>query len=348
MAKSAHQARRQAQESGRAAYKVNRLRVSKLLEENKDLLSKVLSDFMTAEKMNQVALSALSQDVNLLMCTDTSILACVMTSAQLGLSPDPLLGEIFFSCTVINKTTPDQQFECQLMIGYRGLISLAYRSGIVKTIEARPVFLSTDLFDYEFGLNEKLVHRPNAVVTHDSKKVAAGARKNENISYFYCLIRFKDGGHVFDVMTKEDVEYVRDESNNYKNTAEEDRANTIWGRFFKEMGQKTVLRRLMKFIPMSTEVKRAIGLDDHADAGIQKTSLLLVDTMPDKFGEAVAAEVVENKMIKKDAERARQVSMSKEVGTEAAASLRSIMADKKKKLPAKKKRAPKKAAATTK
>jgi recombination protein RecT len=94
---------------------------------------------------------------------------------------------------------------------------------------------------------------------------------------------------VFRVMTRAQVEAVRNESKNYKYAR--NKAETVWAKHFEEMGCKTVLRRLMKYVPLSPEFSRAIALDEAADAGIQNTSIEFIDQMPE-FTEDVAHEIV--------------------------------------------------------
>ncbi|WP_413462671.1 hypothetical protein [Kingella kingae] len=36
------------------------------------------------------------------------------------------------------------------------------------------------------------------------------------------------------------------------------------------MAKKTVIRRLYKYLPVSKEIQRAVGLDEQAEAGIDK------------------------------------------------------------------------------
>jgi hypothetical protein len=71
------------------------------------------------------------------------------------------------------------------------------------------------------------------------------------------MARFKDGGFHWDYMTVKEVEAIRDKGNG-KN-------NPVWKDYFTEMGKKTAIRRIAKFLPMS--VQRAAMVEDLVDAG---------------------------------------------------------------------------------
>ena len=165
-------------------------------------------------------------------------------------------------------------------------------------VQARAVFKG-DEFEFEMGLNERLVHRPK------------GNKNPAEITHFYSIVRMKEGGYVMNVMTREEVEKIRNESANYKFAYKKE--DTVWGKYFEEMGCKTVLRRIMKYVPMSSEVMRAIGQDELADIGKQNFSADILE-MPEideeikdeALNEVVKddaiqdAEIVEEELFKKD------------------------------------------------
>lgn len=83
-------------------------------------------------------------------------------------------------CCRSETKTKSQAKNVQLIIGYRGMIDLARRSRQIASLSARVVREGDD-FSFEFGLEEKLVHRPgeneDAQVTH----VYAVARLNRSL-----------------------------------------------------------------------------------------------------------------------------------------------------------------------
>ena len=80
-----------------------------------------------------------------------SLFASILHCAELGLNPSELVGEFFF-IPFKNTITP--------IIGYKGLITLLYRSNKIKKVWTEVVFDGDD-FEYELGINPKLTHIPS-------------------------------------------------------------------------------------------------------------------------------------------------------------------------------------------
>lgn len=216
--------------------------VRSALEKMKPQLSMALPRHLTPERLLRVTMTAVQNTPKLLECDRTSLFAAVMTSAQLGLEPDGVLGQAYL--------VPFRG-KVQFIPGYRGLITLARNSGEISSIQAHEV-CEHDHFDYAYGLDERLEHRP-----------AEGERGE--ITHFYAYAKFKDGGSVFEVMARHQVERIRDNSEGYKAFKNGHIKTTPWETNFVEMGRKTLIRRLAKFLPMS--VQRAVAIEDAYDSG---------------------------------------------------------------------------------
>ena len=285
------------------AIKERKQKVGTLLQNYLPQLAEALPKILTPEKMMRVALTAMNKNPKLLECTNTSLIGSILTSAQLGLLPDEILGEAYL---IPFKNTRANRMECQFMIGYKGLCTLAYRSGVVQSVQARAVFKG-DEFEFEMGLNERLVHKPK------------GNKNPAEITHFYSIVRMKEGGYVMNVMTREEVEKIRNESANYKFAYKKE--ETVWGKYFEEMGCKTVLRRIMKYVPMSSEVMRAIGQDELADIGKQNFSadILEMPEIDEEIKDEALNEVVKDDAIQ-DAEIVNEELFNKEEQTKKAES----------------------------
>ena len=282
--------------------RVRKEKVSKLLQGYLPNLAQALPKFLTPEKMMRVALTAMNKNPKLLECTQSSLIGSILTSAQLGLLPDDVLGEAYL---IPFNNTRKGVVECQFMVGYKGLCTLAYRSGVVQSVQARAVFKG-DEFEYEFGLNEKLYHVPK------------GNKNPAEITHFYAVVRMKDGGHVFNVMTKEEVEQIRNESANYKFAKYKD--STVWGKYFEEMGCKTVLRRMMKYVPMSSEIARAVNLDEQGDYAGQNfaSELLEIPEIEDEdLKEEMRNEIFEDAKIIEEEKKQEELFNSTQDGKKA-------------------------------
>ena len=135
--------------------------------------------------------------------------------------------------------------------GYRGFIALARNSGLITSINAQTVHRN-DHFEYAYGLNERLEHIP------------AGGDRGE-ITHFYAYAKFKDGGHHFDVMSRGEVDAVRDRSESYQAYMAGKAEDSAWVNGYAEMGKETVLRRIAEHLPLA--VRKAAALADLHEAG---------------------------------------------------------------------------------
>ncbi len=236
--------------------------VKKFFEAQRSTLAAVLPKHVSADRMLKIALGALRTTPKLLNATTETLMGAVVQCSQLGLEPNTPLGHAYlipFDNRRKNVT------EVQIVLGYKGLIDLARRSGQVVSIAAHEV-CERDEFDYAYGLDERLVHRP-----------ALGERGR--VIAFYAVAKLKDGGHAFEVMSRQQIEEIRDASQNYKFA--KDKASTVWGQHFVEMGRKTVLRRLFKYLPVSIEMASAAALDDMSARGVSQN--LDINTLDGEF-----------------------------------------------------------------
>lgn len=220
--------------------------VANALKRIQGSLAAALPAHIKAERMIRIVLGSIRKTPRLAECELRSLLGAVMVSAQLGLEPDGTLGEAYL--------VPYGK-ECQLIPGYKGLMKLARQSGQVSSIAARAVH-ERDHFLFEFGLNEKLEHRPYA-----------GGDSPGELTWVYAIARLRDGGVHLDVMSRADVEKIRDKSQGYQ-AAKKYNKQTPWDDHFDEMAKKTVVRRLCKMLPSSVELSRAVAMDEAADRGV--------------------------------------------------------------------------------
>jgi recombination protein RecT len=217
-----------------------------LLEKSRDQIERALPKHVTAERMMRLALTEARRIPKLLDCDQISLMGAVIQAAQLGLEPGGVLGH----CYLIPF-----KGQVQFIVGYRGMLELAMRSPLVEKITARAVY-EGDEFVYEFGLGEKLVHKPKMT-----------PHKDAQLTYVYAVVFLKDGSKQFDVMSRDDVDAIR---------ARSMAANSgPWVSDYEAMAKKTVVRRLFKFTPVSIEIQQAVGLDEAAERGEQDNSKVI-------------------------------------------------------------------------
>jgi recombination protein RecT len=229
--------------------------VKTFFESQKATLAAVLPKHVSPDRMLKIALGALRTTPKLMECTVESLMGAVVQCSQLGLEPNTPLGHAYLIPFEKKKKQGGDwvtdKVETQIVIGYKGLIDLARRSGQVVSIAAHAVH-ENDHFDYAYGLDEKLEHKP--AMTTRGRVIA-----------FYAVAKLVGGGHAFEVMSAEQVNEIRDASQNYKFAR--DKSKTVWGQHYEEMGRKTVLRRLFKYLPVSIELATAAAIDDVGGRG---------------------------------------------------------------------------------
>lgn len=206
------------------------------LELRKQALQGVLPRHLTPERVVKVALVAYNKTPKLRECTMESLFLAIMQAAELGLEPGGALGHAYL--------VPYKD-QCQLIPGYRGLIELARRSGEIESIEAHVVH-ERDKFTLRFGLNAALDHEPH--LEGDPGEMR----------FVYAVAKLKGGATQFEVMTKDQVDKIKSRSRASNNGP--------WVTDYEEMARKTVVRRLIKYLPLSTEraepLAKALELED--------------------------------------------------------------------------------------
>jgi recombination protein RecT len=229
-----------------------------LLEQSKKQMAMALPKHLTADRLLRVAMTSIQKNPKLLDCTQQSLLACVMTCAQLGLEPDQFLGQAYL--------VPYGNV-CTLIPGYRGYIALARRSGEVQSVSSQVVY-DNDRFLLQYGIEEKLEHTP-----------ADGDRGN--VKGAYVIFKYKDGAYSFDYMSKGDIDKIRKRSKAANDGP--------WVSDYDEMAKKTVIKRHVKLAPLSVEFAHAVALEDRANMGESQADLLGMDN-----GDVIDTEPIED------------------------------------------------------
>ncbi len=204
-----------------------------------DQLRNALPANITPERMSRIALTALSKDSKLAESTPQSFMGALLTSAQLGLECNTPLGQAYL-IPFWNKKAG--YIETQFQIGYQGTIDLCYRTGQYKKIIARIVY-EGDEFDYSYGLEEKLMHRPH--------------EKTDKPIYVYALYELCNGASAFEVMSWEAVQrHAKKYSQSVKSGF-----SSPWTTDPESMAKKTVLKKVLKYAPKTVEVAEAVNSD---------------------------------------------------------------------------------------
>lgn len=216
---------------------------------------------LTPGRLLRVVYTALSKNPDLYECTETSLIGAVMTAAQLGLMPDGTLGMAYLIPYYNGRT---RKKEAQFQAGYRGLMQLARRSGQIATIEA-VVVRRSDAFEFARGTESFIRHTPNMqAVEQVPEGDDAGLWKlhhGEPIVAVYAVAKLTNGETQFEVMPTHEVERLRFDSSK---AAERGPWVTHW----PAMARKTAVKRLLPYLPVSTDAHRAVNLDDLGSSGV--------------------------------------------------------------------------------
>ena len=121
--------------------------VRDLLEKSKSEIAKALPKSITPERIARIALTTLRKNPALLDCDPSSFLGAVMQASQLGFEIDDNLGYVYL-VPFFNKKT--KRKEIQLIIGYRGLIELARRSGQLISIKSQSLINQGNILTLPF------------------------------------------------------------------------------------------------------------------------------------------------------------------------------------------------------
>jgi recombinase, phage recT family len=190
-----------------------------------------LPKHVNSERFVRIAITTIRQNPKLAQCNQESLLGALMVSAQLGLEPG-VLGQ----CYLIPYGR-----ECQFQIGYKGMIELLRRSGQLKDIYAYSVY-ENDEFEMTYGLNRDLKHKPNL-------------QNKGNFIGCYCVAVLKDDARAFEYMTKEEIEaHGKKFSKTY--------GNGPWKTDFEAMAHKTVVKKMLKWLPVSVEFLEMASKDE--------------------------------------------------------------------------------------
>lgn len=221
-------------------------------------IQQVMPRTMSPDRMFQLAMSAYNSTPKLAECSPASVLSCVMKCAALGLEPSAVdgLGRAYILPYRNGKT---RRMEAQFMLGYKGMLDLARRSGEVRSIHAQAVYMGDEFSNWEdeTGQHFRFV---NNDVDHSP----------DRLTHVYVNAQLKDGGFVFEVMTKREVDAIRARS--------KAKDYGPWVTDYEAMALKTVIRRSFRYLPVSVEAKSAASADETTpDYGIGSRDVFEVE-----------------------------------------------------------------------
>ncbi|MGP9819239.1 recombinase RecT [Salinarimonas sp. NSM] len=200
------------------------------------------------ERFMRVVLTAVNGNPDLLAADRRSLFSSAMKAAQDGLLPDGRDGALVIYNTKVKVKNPETGREenewikaVQWMPMIGGILKKVRNSGELKSIRAHVVH-AKDRFEVVLGDEERIVHEP---VVFGEQGPPIGA---------YAIAETSDGGVYREFMSREEIERVRSVSRA--------KDSGPWSQWWGEMARKTVLRRLAKRLPMSSDLDDLIRRDD--------------------------------------------------------------------------------------
>ena len=194
------------------------------------------------ERLVRVALTACVQNPALFNCSRESLMQATMQSASLGLMPDGVMGQAYL-IPYGEKAT--------FQIGYQGILELAMRTDRIAAIIADVVH-EKDKFEFHREVERDVFqHRPYE-----------GDDDPGAVTHAYCIIRRKDGTASVTVLPKSKIEKEHRAHSRAKNAGP-------WVGHWSAMARKTAILVALKYEQKSTELAKAVAIEERTEAGIE-------------------------------------------------------------------------------
>ena len=235
----------------------------------KDKFKEVMGERAAGFMSSIIALS--SSNSLLKVAEPNSIISAAMMAATLDLPINQNFGYAYV--VPYRDYKQGNKVFAQMQIGWKGMLQLAFRSGLYQVINVD--------FVYEGEIC--------SVDRVTGKLDISGEKTSDNIISYFAYFKLANGFEKSVVMTKAEIEkHAKRYSKSY-----DSEKGSIWKSHFDEMAAKTVLRRLIgKYGPMSVQMRQAYAVDQGVIREfIGKDDIPEMD-YPDNLGDSDAIEVV--------------------------------------------------------
>ena len=235
--------------------------VGTLLQKRTSMINAMFRDEAEAKRFRAIAVSVASNN-KLAVCSNDSIISCIMGIAQMRLSIDPNIGHAYvIPYQKKNKQGQVEYTVAQLQVGYKGFIQLLYRAGWF--VKAYPVY-SCDKFSMEFDndtMAMKYNYEPNTTEQEDDNNEWV----YKNLVGVLVVAKDERGNTGTEFINKKKIEKIRMKSDNQDNKT---KPSYIWADWYEEMAKKTAIKKVAKTLALGDErVALAIAVDDKIEGG---------------------------------------------------------------------------------
>lgn len=214
-----------------------------MLRTRKRSIDALLGKMLNPDRFMALVINACRETPGLLKCNPESLFFAVKDAAELGLEPNTSLGHGWL--------IPFKD-ECQFIPGYKGFVWKVWDCSQIE-LWANVVY-EGEIFTAEEGTEPKIIHRPTY----------GGDRSDEKIILVYAVAKLPNGSRRFCVMTKAEVDKIRDGSRGYQAYMNgKTQKIPVWVTAYPEMCKKTAARRLVKYLPIANEkFAKLLEVDD--------------------------------------------------------------------------------------
>lgn len=203
------------------------------LKQMRERLISALPRHITVQQFIATVLTACSEEPKLLSCDRHSLFIACLKCARDGLLPDRS------EAAIVPFWDKKRRIELAVyMPMVQGLLKKVRNSGELASFSCNAVY-ELDVFEYELGDNERIVHKP---VFRGKRGILVGA---------YAIAKTKDGAIYRRVLNEEDVQKIK---------AFSKAENGPWtGPFESEMWVKSAIRRISKILPKSSDINNYLN-----------------------------------------------------------------------------------------
>ena len=228
--------------------------IKQALEQHKETLFAAMPSHMDADRMIRITMTALRANPRLLECSQESLFKCIVQCSQLGLEPDGVLGLAYL--------IPYGR-EATLVVGYKGLLMLARRSGELLSITCEEVY-SCDEFEYQLGDDARIEHVPS----DDAD------RESHPITHVYASVEMTGGSRQRKVWSRKKIDRHKERFSSGWRRAHDKKQDSPWHHDWVSMAKKTVLRDMINRgeIPLSVEVRSIAAREEAVEIEAQQAA----------------------------------------------------------------------------
>lgn len=228
--------------------------IAQVIKRMEPEIARALPRGLDADRVARLALTCVRQTPRLADCTPQSFAGALLTAAALGLEPG-VNGEAYL---VPYRDGRARTTECQLIIGYQGMAKLFFQHPLASDLDAQTVY-SRDEFDYAYGTDAFLRHRP-----------ASGDRGD--VTCYYAVARLSTGASKFVVLTPDEVKELRRGKVGPSGDIPDPQR---W------MEKKTAVRQLVKLLPKSAQMAVAMKVDEEVGSTLNARQIAdVIDANP--------------------------------------------------------------------